>query len=654
MTTLTHEKLQKNLSNLKKIGNPEPTKIQKGPTITNNDIFLFQTHNEIFNKKLDALAHLKNKDNLHLFSEDKSIKQNKRFFTLDNETIYNLCRQKKFCLYENFDENNKIKLCLDIDIKKQFITPDVDKVDLLNNIINQSINLVLEQLKKYNIKNPMITVLTSNRENKLSAHIVFVDVIFNDIIALKFFMAQLQSHLIDKNIIDLNIYRIGCLRLLWNSKFESSTNLEYYKSYNYEYIDDKKLFMDCLLTNIPEKHQLVNYITPKNVKIKKKKFTCASNKLNININRKINQPIESLKKYLNLLNIKRTDQYNTWLYIGMCLFNCNSTEKCFRLWDNWSKQSSFYDSKDYNATKWNSFKFSNLGIGTLKYLAKQDNPDLYDDLEYSLEKPLYKSIKFNESHIMDEKDNIKDEKNITAKIITSWMNEESINKKILAINSCYDSSKTCTVKKILNEFNPEKVLFASYRQTLTHELHGGFKDYGITSYLDPLYNPKRIICQLESLHKIIEDDNVDWNNNQMDNDLESDQNEDEDENENEQDSENNPLEYGVIKNISDIDTKVNEELNDIIIEENINYTKDEYPFIREYVEVPSYDLIVLDEIESILAHLRSSTIAEKEKTFNILYSLIRNAKKILALDGDFHNRSYEFLKEFSEVIVLKN
>ena len=514
------------------IGNPEPTKIQKGPTITTDNIFLMQTHNKVFYQKSDAIVHLKNKPNLHLFSEDKSVKQNKKFFTLEDDTIYNLSCQKKFCLYENFEENNKIKLSVDIDINKKYITENVERLDLLNDIINQCKTLITNKLINYGIKGPSIVVLSSNREDKLSAHMIFVDVVFSNIIAIKFFMAQLQSHLIDKGIIDFNIYRTGCLRLLWNSKFESNNNLEYYKSYNYDYIDDKKLFMDCLLTNIPEKHQFVNFVTPKNVKIKKKKFPCAPNKLNLNIKRKLNQPIESLKKYLNLLNVKRADKYDTWIYIGMCFFNCNPTEKCFRLWDNWSKLSSFYDSKDYNATKWNTFKFSNLGFGTLKYFAKQDNPDLYNDLEYSLEKPSYKSIKFNESYIMDEKDNIKDEKNITAKMITSWMNDESTNKKILAINSSYDTAKTCTVKKILNEFNPNKILFTSYRQTLTHELHGGFKDYGITSYLDPLYNPKRVICQLESLHKIVDDNNIDWqdeeqeNDNHMDNDYESDQDDD--------------------------------------------------------------------------------------------------------------------------------
>src|SRR5579885_3407597 len=118
--------------------------------------------------------------------------------------------------------------------------------------------------------------------------------------------------------------------------------------------------MDCLVRNIPENHQYVNYTAPVNVKIIKKKLPNEPN-LIINTNqiykKPINQPVELLKKYLDLLNPKRADDYVSWITIGMALHNCNPTEKCFKLWDTWSKQSPEYESRDFNAYKWNSFKF---------------------------------------------------------------------------------------------------------------------------------------------------------------------------------------------------------------------------------------------------------------------------------------------------------
>ena len=564
-------------------------------TISSDEIFKKQKHNQIFHEKEPCLKYIKTNPNLYLVAEDKSTKFNKRFYALDHKILYQLSIKKIYNLYEGFEENDKIKLGIDIDIKKHNIPSNIDKDNLFEQITAQSINLILKELEKYKVFNPSIIIISANVEDKLSAHIVFNDVVFKDIYSCGFFMDQIKSKLIDDEIIDLNIYKAGSLRMLWSSKYGKNNNLEYFKGINYTYIDDNKLFMDCLLRNIPEKYQFVNIEVPKNVKIIKKRLPKTTNNgLNMNVknrNKNLNinevntkqfiKPVELLKKYINLIDVKRADRYKKWLEIGMCLHNCNPTEKCFKLWNEWSKLSDNYNSRDFNAYKWNSFKFGHFSMGTLKFLAKNDSPAKYEEIEYSLEKPLYESINFNESFIMDEHDNIKDQKNITAKMIVNWMEG---NKKSFAINSAYNTSKSTTVKKILTEFNPAKVLFVSYRQTLTHEMDGSYSKLGITNYLNPFYDPNRLICQIESLHKLLNDD------------------------------------Y----------------------------------FIGEDKIIPEYDLVVLDEIESILAHMRSSTILNKEKIFNLLRDIIYNADKVLALDGDFHNRSYEFLKFFGEPIILKN
>lgn len=57
-----------------------------------------------------------------------------------------------------------------------------------------------------------------------------------------------------------------------------------------------------------------------------------------------------------------------------------------------------------------------------------------------------------------------------------------------------------------------------------------------------------------------------------------------------------------------------------------------------------YDVIVLDEINSLLRHFSSTTIKDRMTTFLMFFELCRNAKKIICCDGDIHNRSLSFCK----------
>jgi hypothetical protein len=65
----------------------------------------------------------------------------------------------------------------------------------------------------------------------------------------------------------------------------------------------------------------------------------------------------------------------------------------------------------------------------------------------------------------------------------------------------------------------------------------------------------------------------------------------------------------------------------------------------------------MDESESILSHLESPTIKNKLFTFNVLDGILKRSKKILALDGDFGNQSYDYLKTINgdeHFTVLQN
>lgn len=62
------------------------------------------------------------------------------------------------------------------------------------------------------------------------------------------------------------------------------------------------------------------------------------------------------------------------------------------------------------------------------------------------------------------------------------------------------------------------------------------------------------------------------------------------------------------------------------------------------VTIKEFDLIVLDEICSLLNHFESSLMKDqKEEIYNLFENLIKSTSKVICLDGDFCNREYNYL-----------
>lgn len=106
--------------------------------------------------------------------------------------------------------------------------------------------------------------------------------------------------------------------------------------------------------------------------------------------------------------------------------------------------------------------------------------------------------------------------------------------------------------------------------------------------------------------------------------------------------------YGSLKELSFynyLDSKQNLEAHDRLI-----LQIDSLPRLVGYEnKLYYYDLIVMDEIESLLAHLNSPTLTDKRSLVClILGELIKNAKWVLSMDADFGNRSYNFLTQIRE------
>jgi P4 family phage/plasmid primase-like protien len=83
-----------------------------------------------------------------------------------------------------------------------------------------------------------------------------------------------------------------------------------------------------------------------------------------------------IKKILNGLDIKRADNYEDWLKIGMILFNYGIDVK---LWDEWSKQSILYNPGDCE-NKYKTFNKGDLSIASLYHMLKADNITLFNEI----------------------------------------------------------------------------------------------------------------------------------------------------------------------------------------------------------------------------------------------------------------------------------
>jgi hypothetical protein len=558
-----------------------------------------------FNKKLDALNHINEKIDsvLKLFSEDLSTTNgSKKFIVSTYDNIYCLSKNKERNFYENYESDQQVKLILDIDYKTKNKTISVDAFD---DLLKRCVVTVNNKIKEYTDITPIIIILKSCREEKMSAHIIYNNIHFASVLQMKCFMMLISSPLIADKIIDPNIYKVSCMRLLWNSKLGKSNVMDYDKNdcqflrnNKYQYTTDYKLFMDCLITNVSNDSHLIEIdiddTLPKS-QIASKKNTKLNTPI-LNVDKTVNNiDIAIIKQYVDILKPERADDYNSWLNIGMCIYNSNSTKEGLSLWNEWSMKSDSYDGQNILMWKWRSFETHRkkvLSIKTLKYYAKKDNPELYSAINHinnmceDVQK--YNAITINENYLLNRVDGIyeriKDRKTIVTQSVWKWLKTSII--KTFAFKSPYNTGKTSLVSQILDEFDPQKVLFITHRQSLTNELYGTFGNHGFCSYLNQAFDAQRLICQIESLHKI---------------------------------------------------------------------TLNSDPFYYESTRIiNSYDLVILDEIESLLYHYESPTIELKQQTFNLMSDIIRKSKKVLALDGDFGNRAYDFISDFGNSIILHN
>ena len=81
--------------------------------------------------------------------------------------------------------------------------------------------------------------------------------------------------------------------------------------------------------------------------------------------------------------------------------------------------------------------------------------------------------------------------------------------------------------------------------------------------------------------------------------------------------------------------------------------KEAYNFFTEKSNLKEFDLVILDECESLLKHFESSLMNNsKDYIYSIFHDLIGNTKKVICFDGDISNRSYQYFKRFESNIKI--
>ena len=140
-----------------------------------------------------------------------------------------------------------------------------------------------------------------------------------------------------------------------------------------------KEYLPRILSIIPSgrtineiKHGIISPIKEKNRKEKN---------LKNNVKTSVTENLKIAKKLIPLLSQFRVDDYNEWMTIGWILYNIG--DSCLEAFDLWNEFSSRSDKYDENRCiyEWERMVKKDFTLGTLKYFAQNDNPELYQEFK---------------------------------------------------------------------------------------------------------------------------------------------------------------------------------------------------------------------------------------------------------------------------------
>ena len=293
--------------------------------------------------------------------------------------------------------------------------------------------------------------------------------------------------------------------------------------------------------------------------------------------------IESMKIiYKIFFEAKLFNTYEGWRDIGYMSRHLNNSEECFKLYDNYCRKVKGYEKEPENNNR-------------KAFYGKGEYNENFDENGILIKCRKLNPKKFKEylQHLYvsryESEINYIDTEFIyqpsTTHIFDDWIKYF----KVLALKSRYGSGKTYAFKKIMSKNLHKRVIFITYRQSLATSLILDLQEnFGFDNYLDN--------------NKLVNDNDV------------------------------------------KLDIRKSDRL--IIQLDSLQKIIKPYNFLLQKDGVPTFDLVVLDEIEGLLNHLSYNQI-NQYTTYNYLEKLVKRAPKVLALDGDMNDRSYDFLSSIT-------
>ncbi len=592
-----------------------------------------------YNKKKLALENKPKNKNLILFAKNVSIKGSNVYFWASRNDVYNNINLIKYpTYYETIEHDNIVKLVVDIDYPLDY-KPDAFELNKISdNLSNSVINSINEYLStQYNIKNNIEIIILRSKlfKNKISLHIIYNNVIFENIYNLKYFMMEIEN----KNI-DYNIYKIGVFRCFECCKKGKDNALNFYKAINYKLPENNiyEFFLDTLLTynkyeNNQTKYYFINNVMQKisnieNLNIKtetrgrKSKNTIDKNNNNNSNNNYYyiidESKILMLKQIFEKIPAKYLNEYYYWILVTYAIkdlyLNLKSSSieldnyyknEVYEIWNKWCKISNKYNEKK-NKLIFDQLNLYKITINYLIDIITFNNlkNEIICNLEYFIKYINFDNVSFNANLYNILKIDGNDIS--TNEIILNKFDSDIINQKIIAIKSPTGTGKTQFLKLLLKDKINKPILSIVSRVNLAYEQYLALKELAPFKTYKEDINSDKLIIQLDS---------VKWLSSYDVNDIY--ENEDFDE-----DSDNN----------SKIKSKFNEDFF-------MGHKTDKYQKFNN-------GIIILDEINSLLEYFRSPTLKNyRKKIFLLFIELLKNASQIICLDADLCDMNMTFLFE---------
>jgi hypothetical protein len=405
-----------------------------------------------------------NESGKQLFAIDVTKKGAKNYIFSKYEEIYKIIKTgNNKSIYEDNTYAEGIKLFIDYDETKEFESEEERNTKAEEMIIKITGKVDSKIEKELEIKNPRVIILISETLKKLSLHFIYVDIVFEKIKEMGYFMKDIE-------MIDRNVYKVGCFRMYGCNKLGKDNKLIYFKSKNYEYPGtEHKLFLDTCICNVENKTKINITIPIKEKQVNKKRkeelkqiekvvYTLKDEEIKqVETSEKENQKVfctlkdEEIKIILEKLDKTFLEDYNNWLKITTVLKTLNKYE----IWEEWCKRSNKYN-KEGNDKIWGGIEIE-LDENYLKIIA--GIPLTY----YKEYEPLTKKIK---------------KKEIETKYLSDVIEMEELTEKCVIIQSCTGTGKTTIMGKYIKS-KKKKVISIVTRKTLAQQQIKSFKECGV-------------------------------------------------------------------------------------------------------------------------------------------------------------------------------